>query len=263
MAEIKYIFRWDLRRGIRKNLKIVLTHKAKMEGKSFNYDELRKMVKQSHYNFSKYLSDFFDIPKWTEKTIKTKVKIENTHYLDKALSSGKGVLVLTAHLGNWELAGVVTSLLGYKINAIALPFESSTITKILIGIRENKGVKVILTGVYKPILKVMRQNEILAVLGDRLFTEKGIKVKFMGKSTLLPRGPATIAIKTGARMLAGFLVTEGNGYKLFFENIPEPPESLPEEEKILFLVSKGAEIIEKNILLYPDQWLNFFPMWKE
>jgi len=264
LAEAKYIFRPDLRNGITKNLKIALKYRAKIEGKDFSYDELRKMVKQSYYNFVKYLVDFFNIPKWTGNTVRKKVKVENIHCLDKTLSSGKGVIVLTAHLGNWELAGVIASLLGYKINAIALPFETPKITKIIAGIRESKGVKVIFAGAnLKSVFKAMRKNEILAVLGDRVFTEKGVKIRFMGKLTLLPRGPATIAVKTGARMVAGFLVTEGDGYKLFFENIQGPPESMSEEEKILFLVRKGAEIIEKNILLYPNQWLNFSPMWKE
>jgi len=123
-------------------------------------------------------------------------------------------------------------------------------------------VKVILTGENpKKILKALKSNEIVAILGDRLFTEKGMEVEFMGRKTYFPRGPATLAVKTKAKFLPGFLVMEGNSYRLFFGKIIEVPENMEEKEKIRYLVEKGAKEIEKNVLLYPEQWLNFSPMW--
>ena len=263
IAELRYIFLPSLRRTMRKNMEVVLKYRAKTYGEKFDYSLLNKKVKQTYYYFAKYMVDFFNLPRWDRKDVEKRVKVENISYLDEALSYGKGVIVLTAHLGNWELAGVATSLLGYKVNAIAIPYRSPSITRIYKKRREEKGVKVILTGENpKQILKVLKSNEIIAILGDRVFTEKGMEVEFMGRKTHLPRGPATLAVKTGAKFLSGFLVMEGNSYRLYFGKIIEPPEDMDEEEKISYLAEKGAREIEKNILLYPEQWLNFSSMWE-
>ena len=262
IAELRYIFLPSLRRIMRKNMKVVLKYREKIYGEKFDYSLLKEKVKQTYYYFAKYMVDFFNLPKWERKDVERKVKVENISYLDEALSYGNGVIVLTAHLGNWELAGVVTSLLGYKINAIAIPYRGPSITRIYKKRREEKGVKVILTGENpKKILKALKSNEIVAILGDRLFTEKGMEVEFMGRKTYFPRGPATLAVKTKAKFLPGFLVMEGNSYRLFFGKIIEVPENMEEKEKIRYLVEKGAKEIEKNVLLYPEQWLNFSPMW--
>lgn len=104
-----------------------------------------------------------------------------------------------------------------------------------------------------------KQSENGVILFERI---KGMEVEFMGRKTNLPRGPATLAVKTGAKFLSGFLVMEGNSYRLYFGKIIEVPEDMEEEKKIGYLVEKGAREIEKNILLYPEQWLNFSPMWE-
>jgi len=109
----------------------------------------------------------------------------------------------------------------------------------------------------------LKENRILAILGDRIFTEKGMKVEFMGREVLFPRGPATLAIKTGAEFIAGFLIMKENGYRMFFREIEKPPFHLSEEEKIKLLTQKGATIIEEVILSHPSQWLNFSNVWEK
>ena len=130
IAEIKYFFFFSLRKTIKKNLEIVLRYKAEQLNEKFDYLLLRKTVKNNYYNFARYMADFFNITKWDKTRIEKKVIIENMNYLNEALSYGKGVIVITAHLGNWDLAGIITSLIGYKVNAIAIPYKSPTITKI-------------------------------------------------------------------------------------------------------------------------------------
>lgn len=256
LAELRYIFARDLRRKIRKNLKIIMEKKGE---KDFN---LERLVKNTFYNFSKYMVDFFNIPKWNLKRVKERVIIENMELLDEGLSYGKGVIALTAHIGNWELAGVVASILGYKITAIAIPYLSRSITQLYKKRRESKGVEVILTGSNpKLVILALKRNRVLAILGDRPFTEKGAEVKFLGRKALFPRGPATLAVKTGAKFVAGFLVFHNDKYRFFFREIPPFPFSLSEEEKINFLLSCSASIIEEVILTYPDQWFNFSDIW--
>jgi KDO2-lipid IV(A) lauroyltransferase len=261
VAAIRYFAQNRLRKTVKNNLRIVLEYRKKTEGIPYTEKYLDSLVKNTFYNFARYLADFFYIPKWDAERVKKRVKIDGMELLDEGLSRGKGVIALTAHTGNWELAGIAASLLGYKVTAISIPYLNPAVTRIYKSRRNFQGLDVILTGSNpKNILKALRENRILAVLGDKVFTEKGMKVKFMGTETILPRGPATLAVRTGAAFVAGFFVMQGHNYRFFFKKIQQPPEHLPEEEKINSLIQKGAEVIEKVIFDYPDQWLNFSPL---
>jgi|LSQX01.3.fsa_nt_gb KDO2-lipid IV(A) lauroyltransferase len=259
-ARIKYIFVYSVRKTVRENVRIVLEYRKEKRGLNYTEAELTHIVKETYYNFSRYLADFFNVPKWDVSRVKEKVKIENISLLDEGLSKGKGVVALTAHTGNWELSGVVASILGYNITAIAIPYLSPAVTKIYKDRRNSKGVEVLLTGSSpKGPLKALKENRILAVLGDKTFTEKGIKTDFLGVKSLVPRGPATLVAKTGAFFTAGFFIMEKNGYRFFFKRIEMPPDSMTDEEKINFLFTRSIKVIEDVILDYPSQWLNFSP----
>jgi len=263
LSQLRYYFTPALRKTITENLRQVLTYRFEMENIPFDKKTLRLYVKDVYKNFGIYMVEFFQIPKWDEKMLKKKVKVVNIHYLDQALAKSKGAIVITAHLGNWELAGIATSLLGYNLSAIALPFKNRKIASIFINRRRSKGINVILTGANpKEYLKALKKNSVIAILGDRLFTEKGIPIKFMGKQTYLPRGPATLAIRWGAAYLPGFLLREKYGkYTLVFDKEIEIPDIPNQQEQIRTLVEKSARVLEKFIIKYPEQWLNFSKMW--
>jgi len=263
IAELKYYLAPGLRRIITENLRQVLIYRLQIENIPFDEKTLRTCVKRAYRNFGAYMVEFFQIPKWNEKLVREKVRVVNIHYLDRALSKSKGAVVITAHLGNWELAGIATSLLGYNLSAVALPFKNDKIASIFIRRRRSKGVNVILTGANpKEYLRALKQNNVIAILGDRLFTEKGICVRFLGRDTYLPRGPATLAARWNSAFLAGFLVREKKGrYALIFDEPMEAPYASDQQQKIISLVEQGARYLEKYILKYPAQWLNFSPMW--
>jgi lauroyl/myristoyl acyltransferase len=261
IAYIRYIVSFRLRKTVKGNIRIVLEYKKSLEGVSYTEKQLNRLVKNTFYNFGRYLTDFFYVPRWDMKRVRKRVRIEDMELLNKGLSYGKGVIALTAHIGNWELAGIAAAILGYRVTAVAIPYLNPSVTRIYRNRRNVKGLNVILTGSNpKSILKALRENRILALLGDRVFTEKGTRVKFLGMEITLPRGPASLAARTGAYFVAGFFVMEDKNYRFFFKEIPQPADDLSEEEKANFLLQKGAGAIEMVILEYPDQWMNFFPL---
>jgi KDO2-lipid IV(A) lauroyltransferase len=256
-----FVWRKKVKKNITENLKIVLQYKYQQEGKQLTKTELRKMVKKNYYHFARYMTDFLSMPKNKDYFLK-RLKIIGIENVKQALSYRNGVIILTAHLGNWELAGAMTSFLGFPLNAIALPYKSKRIANLFIEIRKKTGINVIKTGTGpKEILRSLRKNEIIAVLGDRVFTEKGIKINFMGKPAILPRGPVTLAVKTKAKYLSGFLIYENDGsYTLLFQNLKESFFD-NDNKKINFYLEESKNILEKYILQYPYQWLNFSNTW--
>jgi KDO2-lipid IV(A) lauroyltransferase len=240
-AMSKYVCLPGLRRTITANLRGVFDYRKAVTGAGYTRKDLRRAVRRVYANFGFYIADFFHTHRWTAADVRKHVKIVGQDILDDACARGNGIVVLTAHLGNWELAGIVTSLLGYPMNAVALHYRNRRVNSIFAERREKKGVHVIFTGTNpKELLKVFQNNGIVAMLGDRLFTEKGFEVEFLGRKTLLPRGPATLVVRKRTAYIAGFLVREKKGFTFKFEDIPAPAESLSEDEKIQAFVANGA-----------------------
>lgn len=214
-------------------------------------------------NFAKYLIDFFRFAKIDEGYIKKYVKIRNIESLDRALKKGNGVIIASAHIGNWELAGAIVARLGYKLNVIALDHRNRLVNSVFIGQRSSMGVKVISIGIaLKECFKALKRNELLALLGDRDFSAHGIHVTFFGKETLVPKGPATFCERTGAAIVPCFLVRdEDDTFTIYFEDEITHKPTGDSERDIRDITEKLSGVIEDYIRRYPDQWYLFRRVW--
>jgi len=255
VCDIHYIFADLDKKTVRANLKAIFPDK--------DDKEIRKISRRMFRNFAKYLVDFFRFSKINEAFIKKYIQIENKHYLDEAVKKGKGVITLTAHLGNWELGGVVISLLGYPFSAVALPHKHKKVDDFFNFQRKSKGVKVIPLGkAVRQCLDVLKKNEVLALVGDRDFSEKGVILDFFGKPTFFPEGPAAFALRTGSVIVPGFMVRgKNNKFVLKFEKPLESPHSGNKEKDLEALIGQYKVIFEHYIRKYPDQWYMFRKFW--
>lgn len=257
IADLHYLFARNDRRIVGDNLRAIFPRKS---GREIN--RIRIAVFR---NFAKYLVDFFRFSKIDRKYIDRNVSIENREYFDQALAKGCGVIALTAHLGNWELGGVVISLSGYKFSAVALPHKHKKVNDFFNFQRQSKGVKIIPLGkAVKQCINVLRNNEILGLVGDRDFTEKGIVLDFFGKPAFFPEGAAAFALQTKAVILPGFMVrNEDDSFTLRMEKPLEFTLTGNKATDLKALVSEYKKIFESYILKYPDQWYMFRRFWRE
>lgn len=255
ISDIKCLFTPQDRKAVLGNLRAIFPEK--------NDTELCRVRKRIYRNFAKYLVDFFRFDTLTLAYIKKNIRIENIHNFNEALAKKKGVIALTAHLGNWELGGVVISLLGYHFSVVALAHKDPLVDKFFNTKRESKGLKVIALGkAVKKSLDVLKSNKMLALVGDRDFTEKGVIVDFFGKPTIFPKGPAALALKTGASIVPGFMLrNDDDSFTLRIEKplAVETSGSREEDERRIIAIYKG--IFEDYIRHYPDQWYMFRRFW--
>jgi len=199
VADLHYAFAFADRRAVKRNLKAIFPD---MPNK-----DIRVIRWNMHRNFAKYLVDFFRFEKIDAQYIKKNIRVQNLEYFDQALSKGKGVIVLTAHLGNWELGGVVIALSGYPFSVVAQPHKHKKVNEFFNFQRESKGIRVIPLGrAVRACLNLLAENKMVALVGDRDFTEKGAVLDFFGKPAFFPEGPAAFALKTGAVIVPGFMV---------------------------------------------------------
>ena len=255
LAQGYYFFAFRDRRFVKANLRIIFPEKSN--------PQLRKISRMVFQNFAKYLVDFFRFEKLNRQYIDKNIKLENLHYFDQALAKGKGVVVLTAHLGNWELGGVVLAQLGYPFWAVALPHKNKQVNDFFDAQRNSKGVKVIAMGkAVRSCITEIRNNHMVALVGDRDFSEKGIIIDFFGRPTHFPEGPAALSLMTGASIVPGFMLR--NPDDSFTLRIEKPIEFISTGNKtkdLADLIGVYKNIIQDYIRRYPEQWYVFRRFW--
>ncbi len=271
-SDIHYIFADKDRAAVQANLKAIFPEKTDRE--------IWRIRIRMFRNFAKYLVDFFRYAKLDKEYIKNNIRVEDAHYFDQALSSGKGVIVLSAHIGNWELGAVVIALLGYDFWVVALEHKHKKINSFFDAQRKSKGINVIsFNKAVRQSINILKENKLLALVGDRDFTkEGGTVINFFGKPMSFPKGPAALSLKTGAAIVPGFMIrNEDDSFTL---KINPPIDLTLQEEKLHSSDSKNSFskmsekdlqeltkrytiIIEEYIKKYPDQWYMFRKFWIE
>jgi len=244
------------RRAVTNNLKVIFP--------SGSEEQITTLTLEVFRNFGRYLQEFFRMSKFLDREyIARNVKIENIEYLDGLLSEGKGGVLLTAHIGNWELGGVILSMLGYPIVAVALPHKERPVNDLFNHQRERWGVKIVQTnGAIRKCIEFLRENKIVALLADRDFGFSGEVMDFFGRKAMIPKGPAAFCQKTGAPIIPVFFTrTEDFTFRMVFEKPIYPPQSGDEHEVLLQLMKQYTTVIERKIREYPTQWLMFREFW--
>ena len=265
LAEATFIFSRRSKRNFRANLIHVLKYTGEDTAGRKTRKKIRVIIRKNFRNFSYYLIDFFRFSRVSLRELRELVEVVGTENVDRTLDDGKGALGVTAHIGNWELGGMVLSILGYPVNAIALSHQNTRLNRLFVNQRALAGIAVI------PIvqaalrgIRALKKNELVLILGDRDVTERGIEVSFFGAPAHIPRGPAALALSSGAGIFFGYFVRQStHRYKVVFRPPLSIDRSAPraeEEDRIIRrLVREMEECIEKNL----DQWYMYYRIWEE
>ncbi len=222
---------------------------------------LNRCVKEVFTNFAYYLVDFFRYPYLNEDFVKKYVRIDGLDHLDNALTKGKGVVILTAHLGNYELGGAVTSLLGYPLSAVALAHKDKRVNRFFDGRRRMVGMEVIPTGLgIRGCFSALRKGKVIALLGDKDFSGSEIKLKIFSCKACIPRGASFFALKLGSEVIPSFFIREN---KYFYRLIFEKPINIDEKknDSETCLLKQYILVLEKYLKKYPGQWYMFQKYW--
>lgn len=258
IADIFYLIRRKDRRAIIKNLKTIT-------GSRDTARTYETMARELYRNFAKYLVDFFRFSRIDEEYVRKFVKIEGLHNVDAAMARGKGVIVMSAHIGNWELGGSVIALSGYPISAVVLPHRNKKIDDFFKRQRLFGRLTPIEIGIsIKECYKLLKANKVLGLLGDRDFTRNGLLLDFFGKKTLFPKGPSAFGYRLGSAIVPTLIVREPDDtFRMIFEEPIYADTSKPEDEAVPALAKRCAVIIESYVKRYPTQWYIFKDMWSK
>ncbi len=259
VAMTVYIFSRADRKGMAGNLSIALDLPV-------NSSRVQRLVRHMFANYGEYMADFFRLPQMPPHkadTVFTGLKGE--HIIKAALKRGKGVILLSAHIGNWEFGGTLVRHANYPLAVVALPHNSAPTNALVNRMRGAKGISVIEVDASPfsaiPILKHLRQNGLVAMIGDKDFFGNGMEIPYFGKAVRFPVGPVTIAMTSGAALIPAFVLKQPNGtYFGVLEKAIEITTEGSRDQAIQANLEKVAAVFEHYIRSYPDQWYNPDPI---
>jgi KDO2-lipid IV(A) lauroyltransferase len=212
------------------------------------------------------LVEFCRMPRYTAENTRDWIRTEGLEHYLRALARGKGVLVLTGHLGAWELSSFYHSLMGYPMGMVIRPLDNRRLDDFVNGIRCMHGNHVLSKNDFaRGLLTAMRAGETVGILMDTNMTPpQGVFVRFFGVTACTASGLARVALKTGAAVLPGFLLWEpGEGrYVLHFGPELVFARTGDADSDILAATQQCNDALESWIRRYPDQWLWIHRRWK-
>jgi len=246
------------RRVVMQNLDLAL-------GVDYDRRGLRKIARATYRNLGISAIEFFLVKKLTPGIVKEKFVMEGASNLEAAQRLGKGVLVLTAHFGNWDLLCCSQALAGYPLHVITKSLKAGGLNDFWMETRRRCGLNLIeARGSMKKILKALRRNEIVAfVIDQNMLHSQGVFVDFFGKPACTTYSLALLAERTGAPVIPIFILRQGLGRHRIVIQEPLVYQTVGRRrENILHNTRIYTAILEDMIRSRPDHWLWLHRRWK-
>jgi len=183
--------------------------------------------------------------------------------LDDTLAEGKGAVLISGHIGNWEILGQAIAVAGYPIASIAKPSYDPRVTRWLQKWRTAHGLRIVWrdeTNAGKSILSILRRNGLMAFLIDQNTRTTGDYLLFFGRPAFTPTTPAAIALRTGAPVIFCWHHRRQKLHKLSFNRVQYTPTG-DSKIDIPALTSPLNDRLESAIRTVPEQWVWLHSRW--
>ena len=228
-------------------------------------DQARKTIVSCYQFFGSYLFDMLThFPKFRAERM-TDFEYEGLEHLQEAYARGKGVIILTGHLGVWELMGMAHGFKGFPLGVIARKLDNPYLNSLLERLRTSTGNFVIYkTEGFRPLLRAMRQGKGVAILIDQnIITDDRIFVDFFGKPAATTPVVGLLKLKTDAAVIPAFAVPlSGNRYRFIYAPPLDVRRSADRKADVKSITQACTAVIEEQIRKNPDCWLWMHRRWK-
>ena len=194
-----------------------------------------------------------------------KIRIDGLEHLRTTVDQHGGALLLTAHLGNWELLPVACQLTGYRLSVVLRPLDAPWLDRLATRMRERSVVDLIdKRAALRPVLRALASGAMVGILLDQNAARReGVFVPFFGRPASTSKSMAVLALRTGAPIVPAFIRREDSGRHRVVVGPPLPrPASGDVEAAVVALTARCTEAIEAAIRATPEQWLWIHDRWR-
>lgn len=232
--------------------------------------ERTRIGRQSVYRMTANLGEFFTLPSVDSRWVARHAVVEGAEHLEKAAAQGKGVYLLSLHMGGYDIAASLIAMKGYDVSLISKFFKNRFMNDLWFGIRGAKGMQFIEPHGSKTAFEILkalkRQGLVIFVLDQFMGKPYGLETEFFGRKTGTAYGLSLFVLKTGSPVVPVYSVEGADGkMHLVFEPAVEL-ESLRTLEKdvaMLRMTQKFNDVLEGIIRRHPEEWLWLHRRWKE
>ena len=241
-----FIFRREARRA-EKQLRETLPHL-----------DAAKTTRRMFVHFAESLWELCQLRRWVPELEPAARRV-----LDEALAEGKGAIVISGHVGNWEILGQTIAAAGYPLTTIATPFYDPRVTQWMNEWRTQRGLRILWRerNSGKAILRVLRQNHLMGFLIDQATKTAGDYVPFFGRPAFTPTTPAALALRTGAPVIFCWHHRRGKRHQITVERLSYE-RSDDHTRDVLALTAMLTARLENVIRAAPEQWVWMHRRWR-
>ncbi|MFH0778795.1 MAG: lysophospholipid acyltransferase family protein [Candidatus Eisenbacteria bacterium] len=260
LAGVHYRFFPGRRSGVLSNVRHVLTDSPSPRFRTMGERQVAELIFR---RFNGFLFEFFRMSRLRARDLPKTAAFKGLHHVDAALAKGKGVIVATAHIGNWEFGGLALSLLGYRLHVVAGVQFSKYLSEHVKNLKRRHDINVVSPEEgYRVLFRALHNNEVVVLLVDGDVFVNGLSLDFFSRPARIPSGAAALSLRTGAPIVPGYVRAEG-GFR--FEVVVDEPifphstgnKSEDVEKLTRQVLSKVESYIEENL----DQWCIFREIW--
>jgi KDO2-lipid IV(A) lauroyltransferase len=247
-----------LRRHAEANLRLAFPELA--EG------ERERIKRGSFQNLGRLLGEISQFPRFNRENISSIVVYEGLENYLNAVAEGRGVILLTGHIGAWELSVYAHSIYGHPMSFLARRVDNPLVERLAESYRARYGNRSIdKKNSVREVLKTLKSGGVVGILADlNASREEGVFCDFFGVEACTTAGVATLALRTGAVVLPGYLIWDEKGqiHRLHFDPPVETINTGNQKEDVMVNTQRYTKALESIIRSYPDQWLWIHRRWK-
>lgn len=227
----------------------------------------RQQIKRGTFrNLGRLLGEVSQFPKLNRQNIESVVQYEGLENYLRAEASGRGVILLTGHIGAWELSVFAHSIYGHPMSFLARRVDNPLVESLAETNRTRFGNRSIdKKNSVREVMKTLKSGGVVGILADlNSSREEGVFVDFFGIPACTTAGIATLALRTGAIVLPGYIVWDEAAkiHRLHFEPAIETVSTGNRDEDVQLNTANYTKAIESIVRRYPDQWLWIHRRWR-
>ena len=242
----------------------VIRNANRLNDSELSKKELKDFVDQTFKSYAHYWVNTFRLVDMTKQELESTFSHDGWELIETALKKDSGVILVLPHLGAWDWGGLwISKIKGVSVSAVVEPLEPPELFEWFKRSRNALGVNIIPLGsdAGPQVLKAISDKQLVVLVSDRDIGGSSVEVEFFGEKTLLPAGPATLALRTGATLLTAAIYNKGNGC----HGVVRPAISLERKGKFRSDVKRITQTIadEMELLIRkaPEQWHLMQPNW--
>ena len=226
----------------------------------------RRVARASYAHLGREAVVMFRSGGWSVERVLERTSVVGFEAFREASAAGAGLILLTGHLGNWEIGGAAIAARGVPLDVVGKGMSNRGFEEDLFAVRERMGMRVIEMGdAPKEVLRSLGRGRVVALLGDQNAHGGGVFLPFFGRAASTVRGPALFAARSGAPVWVAFAIRDPGRrqrYTVTFEPVPFTPTGRAEEDATT-LMGDYARALESAIRGAPEQYFWQHRRWKK